>query len=252
MMKWRNLAGVSREELAAESNYQVESIKSMEQGRRAPTYRALEVADQLCRANGLLLAAHQYLTPEPPPLRAPGYRTAESEAVAIHEFQLMLIPGLLQTEEYARALHNCNIPLLSDEEVEKWVGIRMERQERLKEVTVLFNFVIHEAALTTMVGGREAMRRQLQRLLDAGEQRNVFIQILPAGIGATPGLWGGFTLLEGPDGERLVHVESHGTSSLDATRQRVDDMTKTFTTLGMRALGEEESKERIRKVMEEL
>ncbi|RLV08819.1 hypothetical protein CTZ27_08720 [Streptomyces griseocarneus] len=97
MMKWRHIAGVSREELAAESNYQVESIKSMEQGRRAPTYRALEVADKMCRANGLLLAAHQYMAPEPPPLRAPGYRTAESEAVAIHEFQLMLIPGLLQT-----------------------------------------------------------------------------------------------------------------------------------------------------------
>ncbi|MCC3770505.1 helix-turn-helix transcriptional regulator [Streptomyces sp. UNOC14_S4] len=252
MMKWRHLAGISREELAAESNYQVESIKSMEQGRRAPTYRAMEVADQLCRANGILLAGYQYVTPEPPPLRAPGYWTAESEAVALQEFHLILIPGLLQTEEYAQTLMRGYVPIQTDEEIEVYLARRMKRQERLKEQAVLFHFIVHEHALGTMIGGREVMRKQLQRLLDVGQQRNVFIQILPAGQGYFPGLDGPFTLLEGPDGERLVHTEVQDAAVLDATRKRVDSLTKSFTMLGMHALGEEESRERIRKVMEEL
>ncbi|RLU94800.1 transcriptional regulator [Streptomyces griseocarneus] len=252
MMQWRRMAGVSREELAAESNYQVESIKSMEQGRRAPTYRAMEVADKLCRANGLLLSGYQYVTPEPPSLRAPGYTTAESEAVALQEFELILIPGLLQTEEYARTLMRGYIPLMTDEEIEKWVAQRIDRQGRLQEPTALFHFILHEPALRSMIGGGKVMRKQLQRLLDTGEQHNVFIQVLPAGQGYFPGVAGPFTLLEGPDGERLVYEEGQDTASLDATRKRVDALTKAFTVLGMQALSEEESRERIREVMEGL
>ncbi|MGW1074962.1 helix-turn-helix domain-containing protein [Streptomyces sp. NPDC002537] len=249
---WRGIAGVSREDLAQEANYGVETVKSMEQGRRKPTRRLLEVADQLCGAQGLLLAACPYLQPEPVTPQAPGYLAAEAEAIALHSFELVLVPGLLQTEEYARTLMKSHVPPVGEQEIEGGVAHRMERQKRLEESTVLFNFVIHAAALQTMLGGPEVMARQLRHLLDVSERRNVFIQVLPAGQGYFPGMGGAFTMVESPEGEHLVFTEIQGTSQLDCDSKRISSMAKRFAMLRMQALDEEESRKFIRGLLEEL
>ncbi|WP_424888246.1 helix-turn-helix domain-containing protein [Streptomyces sp. XH2] len=249
---WRGQADVTREELAAEANYDVETVKSMEQGRRRPTQRLLMVADQMCGAKGMLIAAEEYLLPERDLTRVPEYLAAEAEAVAVHSFELVLIPGLLQTEEYARALMEAHMPLNPGDEIEVGVEHRLQRQERLNEETVLFNFVIYEAALRTMVGGSAVMKGQLRRLLQAGERRNVFVQIVPAGQGYFPGMYGGFTLLESPECEHFAYVECHEVTSLDSEAQRVSAMTKRFAMLRMQALSEEESRRFIGTLMEEL
>ncbi|MFF4534379.1 helix-turn-helix domain-containing protein [Streptomyces sp. NPDC001407] len=252
LKSWRTIAGVSREDLAKESNYGVETIKSMEQGRRKPTRRVLEVADQMCGAQGLLLAACPYLQPEPAAPQVPEYMAAEAEAIALHNFELVVIPGLLQTEEYARTLMQCGVPPVSDERIENGVALRLHRQKRLEETTALFNFVIFEPALRTMLGGVETMKRQLRHLLAVGEQRNVFIQILPAGQGYFPGMSGAFTMLESTEGEQLVYTENYSTSQLDSDRERISSMTKRFAMLRMQALSEDESRRFISKLLEEL
>ncbi|GAA0352385.1 helix-turn-helix transcriptional regulator [Streptomyces blastmyceticus] len=252
LKSWRAIAGVSREDLARESNYGVETIKSMEQGRRKPSRRVLEVADQMCGAQGLLLAACPYLQPEPTAPQVPEYVAAEAEALALHNFELVIIPGLLQTEEYARTLMRCGVPPVRDEEIENGVALRMNRQKRLDEPTALFNFVIFEPALRTMLGGAETMKGQLRHLLDVDEQRNVFIQILPTGQGYFPGMTGAFTLLESAEGEQLVYTENYSTSQLDCDGKRASSMTKRFAMLRMQALSEEESRKFISELSEEL
>ncbi|PSJ29928.1 transcriptional regulator [Streptosporangium nondiastaticum] len=249
---WRAEAGVSREQLAAEANYDMETVKSMEQGRRRPTQRLLMVADQLCGAKGLLIAAEEYLQPERDLTREPEYLAAEAVAIAMHSFELVLIPGLLQTEEYVQALMSAHMPPLSEAEIEEGVAHRMRRQERLGEETVLFNFVIYEAALRTMVGGPAVVKGQLRRLLQTGEQRNVFIQVLPAGEGYFPGMEGAFRLLESPECEHFVFMEGHGTSSLDSESHRVSQMAKRFAMLRMQALSQEKSRRFIGELMEAL
>jgi transcriptional regulator with XRE-family HTH domain len=179
---WRAEAGVSREALAREANYDYEYVKSMENGRRRPTLRLLQVADQLCGAGGKLTAAQEYLKPESFPVRSQEFMAIEAEAIALSWYQPLLIPGLLQTEEYARVLISGSCPPLDDETVEERVAARLRRQEALTRRTgVMFGFVIYEAALRTLVGGPEVMGRQLQHLLDVGELRNVSIQVLPVG-----------------------------------------------------------------------
>ncbi|MEV5374566.1 helix-turn-helix transcriptional regulator [Streptomyces nondiastaticus] len=249
---WRGQADVTREELAAEANYDVETVKSMEQGRRRPTQRLLMVADQMCGAKGMLIAAEEYLLPERDLTRVPEFLAAEAEAVALDCFELVLIPGLLQTEEYARALMGSFMPPRTEEEIESAVEQRLQRQRRMGEETVLFNFVIYEAALRTMAGGPAVMKGQLRKLLQAGEQRNVYIQVLPAGRGCFPGMTGAFTLLESPDCENFVYTECQGTSSLDSEGERVSAMGKRFAMLRMQALSEEESRRFISALMEEL
>ncbi|MFI1182054.1 helix-turn-helix domain-containing protein [Streptomyces sp. NPDC020799] len=252
LKSWRTIAGVSREDLAKESNYGVETIKSMEQGRRKPTRRVLEVADQMCGAQGLLLAACPYLQPEPVVSRAPEFMAAEAEAIAVHGFELVLIPGLLQVEDYARALISGHCPPVDDETVQRLIELRLGRAELLNKPKVLFNFVIYEAALRISVGGPDAMEKQLQRLLDVGQQRNVFIQVLPFSAGIHPGLDGSFTLLESPERERMAYEEGHAVADLHGDPEKVSDMTNVFAMLRMRALNEEDSRRFICKLMEDL
>ncbi|MGW1723254.1 Scr1 family TA system antitoxin-like transcriptional regulator [Streptomyces sp. NPDC002306] len=194
---WREEAGVARQALAAEAGYDIEYVKSMECGRRRPTLRLLQVADQLCGARGKLVAAHEYLKPEPYPARSQEYMAIEAEAIAVHDYSLALIPGLLQTKEYAHALIGESCPPLDDETVEERVRARLARQEALARRTkTVYGFVIYEAALRTEVGGRAVMRRQLLHLLKVGARRNVSVQVLCFGKGGGLALNGSFILME--------------------------------------------------------
>lgn len=250
---WRTQAGVSREELGRAANYEPESVKSMEQGRRRPTPQLLEVADELCGAKGLLAAASGYLQPEKYPARAHEYMTLEAEAIALDWFETLLIPGLLQTEEYARALMSGSCPPVEDETIEERVAARLQRQEKLGgKPTTLCSFVLYEATLRTLVGGRESMTRQLQHLLNVSELRNVAIQVLTAEAGATAALNGSLILLETPEHDHYVFTEGQETSVLSADPQRLSILTQRHGMIRMQALGVQESANFIRKVAEEL
>lgn len=250
---WRTQAGVSREELAKEAGYEYETVKSMEQGRRRPTVRLLEVADEMCGARGKLVAATDYLQPEKFPPRSQEFMAVESEAIALHSYQPLLIPGLLQTEDYARALLSASYPPLDDETVEERVAARLRRQERLREKpSALFSFVIYEAALRSMVGGREVMRRQLHHLLQLSELRNVSINVLPVGLGAVLGLSGALVILETAQHQQFAYVEGHETSALHSAREQVSVLSQRHGMIRAQALSVEESAVFLRKLAEEL
>ncbi|MFJ8537133.1 helix-turn-helix domain-containing protein [Streptomyces sp. NPDC093591] len=250
---WREEASVSRQALADEAGYDYEYVKSMECGRRRPTLRLLQVADQMCGARGKLLAGHEFLKPEPFPARSQEYMAIETEAIAVHHYALGLIPGLLQTGEYARALISESCPPLDDETVEERVRARLARQEALvRRASTVYGFVIHEAALRTEVGGRGVMRQQLLLLTTAGASRNVSIQVLPFGKCGGLALNGSFVLLETADHERFAYVEGPETSVLHADADKVSDLAQVHGMIRMQALGVEESAAFIRKVAEEL
>ncbi|MFF4532520.1 Scr1 family TA system antitoxin-like transcriptional regulator [Streptomyces sp. NPDC001407] len=249
---WRTEANISREELAEEAGYGPETIKSMEQGRRRPTQRLLEIADQMCGANGKLAAVHPYLEPDKFVSRVREYMAIEAEAVAQCWYDVLLIPGLLQTEEYARVLMASHCPPVDDSTVEARVAGRMERQALLMRPTTLFSFVIHEAALRGLVGGPEVMKSQLNRLLEVGELRNVSIQVLPLGQGAGPAIGGSFSLLEVPGHRHYGYQEAQGTSMLYTDPEKVGELAKRHSMIRMCALDAEGSAQFIRKVAEEL
>ncbi|MFC8368249.1 helix-turn-helix domain-containing protein [Streptomyces sp. NPDC057239] len=86
MKRWRTKANISREQLAEAANYSPDTIKSMEQGVRMPTPRVLDVADELCRAEGLLSAAKDYLQREKFPARAQDFMEREREAISFWSY----------------------------------------------------------------------------------------------------------------------------------------------------------------------
>ncbi|GHC68759.1 helix-turn-helix domain-containing protein [Streptomyces cinnamoneus] len=250
---WRTLAGVTREELGKEAGYEYESVKSMEQGRRRPSVRLLEVADEMCGAKGLLVAARDYLQPEKEPSHHREFMAIEAEAIAVSSYEPLLVPGLLQTEAYARVLMRGHWPPPDDETLDERVAVRLNRQEKLTHRPApLFTYVIYEGALRSGVGGAAVMKEQLAHLLATAELRNVSLHVLPVDWYATNHLNGSLTLMETAQHQHYAYVEAHSTRVLYSDTETVSNLTKGLDVISRQALSTGDSHVFIRKVMTEL
>ena len=127
------------------------------------------------------------------------YVGLEADATTLRTYESEYVPGLLQTEDYARAVMRATMPTASDEEIDRHVAVRMVRQERLTgsgapEIWA----VVSEAVLRRLVGGGPVMRAQLGRLIEASKQPNITLQVLPFSVGAHAGMDGAFMILGFP------------------------------------------------------
>lgn len=135
----------------------------------------------------------------------------EAAAMISRNFQLALAPGLLQTEEYARAVLGEFNAQRSRDEVDALVGIRMHRQELIDRADPpLLFFILDEAVVRRQVGGPVVMRGQLQRLIEVSAKPNVTVEVVPFSAGFHPGTLGPFVIYEFPDDadDDTVYLES--------------------------------------------
>lgn len=124
----------------------------------------------------------------------------EADASSLRAFQALLVPGLLQTERYARAVIHAMRPDAADAEIERRVAARMTRQRLLSDPSPPeYWAVVDEAVLRRVVGGAEVMAEQLGRLADVAQLPHVTIQVVPFGAGAHPGMEGPFLILGFPE-----------------------------------------------------
>ncbi|MER5222287.1 helix-turn-helix domain-containing protein [Streptomyces flaveus] len=248
MKRWRIKASVSREELGAAANYSPDTIKAMEQGVRMPTPRALDAADELCDAEGLLSAAKEYLQKEKFPARAQDFMLYEQQAISLWWYEPVLVPGPLQTEPYARQLISNHIPPLDEETVEERIAARVARQEiHSRKPLVGCSYVLYEAALRSPYVGQE----QLLYLLEVGALRNVSIQVLPFDRATAAALHGVMVLLETRDRERLAYTEAPSSSQLTADLEVVSAQTERLSMIRMMALDPNESARFIERMVDE-
>ena len=142
------------------------------------------------------------------------YIGLEQEAAKIMIYESLLLPGLLQTRDYAQALVAGIQPDRDAEAVNRRVEVRMQRQERIHgEDPVDLWAVIDEAALTRSVGNPEVMRAQLEHLAMLGDLAHINIQVLPFRSGAHPGMSGAFSILEFPESADTAVVYLEGVTS---------------------------------------
>jgi transcriptional regulator with XRE-family HTH domain len=249
MKRWRTKANISREELAAAANYSLDTIKSMEQGVRMPTPRALDAADELCGAEGFLSAAKEYLQREKFPARAQDFMEREREAISHWSYEVTYVPGLLQTRQYARALIENHVPPLDDETVEERVAARMARQALLTEEKppVAFCFLVYEAALRNPLVDVE----QLRHLLEASRLRNVVLQVLPFERTVPTALMGPMVLLETHDHERFAFAEGPLVSELSADPGVVRLAMERLSMIRTQALSPTESARFIERMVDQ-
>ncbi|WP_307680149.1 helix-turn-helix transcriptional regulator [Streptomyces sp. V4I2] len=249
MKRWRTKADITREELAAASNYSPDTIKSMEQGVRMPTPRVLDVADELCRAEGMLSAAKEYLHREKFPARAQDFMEREKEAISLWWYEVTYIPGLLQTKGYARSLIENHVPPLDEETVEKRIAARMGRQAILtgRKPPVGLSFVVYEAALRSP----QADAEQLLHLLEVSRLRNVVVQVLPFERAIPAALMGSMVLLETHDHERFAFTEGPFVSELSADPELVSRASERLSMIRTQALSSAESARFIERMVDQ-
>jgi transcriptional regulator with XRE-family HTH domain len=184
------------------------------------------------------------------------YLGLEAEASKISSYEPLVIPGLLQIEEYAAAVLGAHALRTTPDEIERAVELRRARQSRLNRdgEPIMLDAVIGEAALRQLVGGPEVMAAQLQHLVEVQQLPNVTVRVLPFTAGAHPALHGAFTVLEFPTAEdpRVVYIDNLSSSLyLEAIRE-VGLYRLTYQQLQQQALQPGESTQMIVRLMEEL
>jgi hypothetical protein len=183
------------------------------------------------------------------------YVDLESAATLIRTYEGQFIPGLLQTDDYMRAVVQGAHLDESPEELGRRVRLRMARQILLtREHPPRLWAVVDEAALRRPVGGPEVMRGQLERLIDAAKLPNVTLQILPFGEGAHPAMVGSFSVLRFPDEELpdVVYIE-HLTSALYLNKpEEVDQYLHVMESICVRAAAPDQTVELLEKTLDEL
>lgn len=171
------------------------------------------------------------------------YLAYEASAAVIRQFEPLMVPGLLQTEEYALALLSGAYGS-GDEDAELLWQVRQQRQElHERPEPPDMSFVLDEASVRRWVGGPRVMRRQLDRLKELAALEHVTVQIVPLAAGAHPGMTGAFVLLEfaEPDLDDLVHLEGQGSATLRDNPEETARHLEVFEDLEGHALEPEES-----------
>jgi transcriptional regulator with XRE-family HTH domain len=125
------------------------------------------------------------------------YVGLEAEATEIRYFQSTIVPGLMQTPAYARAMHEAGIPKFTQERIDQLIEVRLTRQRVLvRKPPVRLEVILDEAVLHRLVGGAAVMRGQLDRLIELSNEPNVSIQVIAYSAGAHPAMDSTFNILE--------------------------------------------------------
>jgi len=204
----RNQNGLTVEQAADQLLCSPSKVSRMETGHGAATPRDIRdlcnlygVTDQAERDRLMKLARESKLQGwwQSYDLTYATYVGLEAEAVAISDFQSSVVPGLLQTPDYARAGHEGTMPRLSSEQIEMQIQAKLTRQSLLTQANPLtFRAVMDEAVLRRVAGGPQVMGKQLDRLIEVARLPNVTLQIIPFTVGSHPGLESNFNILELP------------------------------------------------------
>jgi transcriptional regulator with XRE-family HTH domain len=251
----REHAGLSRQEFAERVCFSRHTVESVEQGRRMPDPSFVERAEEALGATGALRRAAPHLTRGEPGLAAWFRQWARLERVAVSlcTYECRLMPGLLQSEGYVRAVFANSIPLLTDEQLEAQVTARLDRQTMLRErPNVPFSFIVEESVFRRGLGGPEVMRSLFDHVLEQSARRNVMFQVMPLESEAHACLDGPMRLLETPEGRRLAYSEGQQNGRLIADPKEVHLLHQRYDTLRSQALNLKDSRGLLERLRGEL
>lgn len=266
LRRLRGAADMSREDASAQTGINYATLYRIETARARPQMRTLATllslygvaAEQrdymtiLCRdaaKQGWLRPYHSDL-----PEEYTAYISFEAEAAGVRNYESLFIPGLLQTEEYARAVIRGVLPMASQQEVEDRVQARIERQQVLaKDNPLKLWAIVDEAALRRLVGGTEVMQAQLRHLGDLTSSPHVTLQVIPFGVGAHAGMPGAFVVMDfaDPMDTDLIYIDSMAGDLFLESDADISRYNFIFDNLRAVALGPDASATQIAEVANE-
>ncbi|MGW3442998.1 helix-turn-helix domain-containing protein [Streptomyces sp. NPDC001076] len=253
----REHAGYSRAEFAELVRYSKHTVASVELGRRLADEAYVERSEELLGNTGALRKSAKYVT------RGRGdvglaawfrqWARLERVAVSLYTYECRLVPGLLQSEGYARALFENRLPLLTSEQTEAQIEARLERQRMLHDrPTVPFHFIVEESVFRRRLGGRDVLRGQLDLVLELTEPPNVLLQVMPTEAEFHACMDGSVQLLETPEGRQLAYSEGQENGRLISDRKEVRTLQQRYDTLRSQALNPQDSRGLLERLRGEL
>lgn len=250
MKTLRLRAGLDRAEFARQIGYSPATVASFEQGRRIPSPRTIDHADEALDAGGLLCLWKEELEKAQYPVFFQGMATLEKEAIELIAYDTLVVKGLLQTEEYMRAVLAMRRPPLDRETTEQRVAARLARQDIFdRQPAPLLSFVMDESLLRRPYGGEGVLRGQLEHLLLAGQKPNVEIQIMPVKSEDNAGVNGPFTVVTRKDGKKFLYAEAQGIGSMQTDPEQATLAHARYGIIRSQALAPRESLELIEGVL---
>ncbi|MEU8538787.1 helix-turn-helix transcriptional regulator [Streptomyces sp. NPDC048717] len=241
---YRRQAGLTQPQLASQVNLGLETLGSIEQGRRALRLKLAGEMDDLLNTGGALSVA---VTKAPKKERFPAFVQdfieLEAQALSLCWYENSVVPGLLQTPEYAAAVFACEYPPLTPQEAEDRLLDRIDRQ-RIFEQTPwppLMSFLLDESILERPIGGPEVLRGQILRLREMAELPTIGLQIIPKARTKHAALDGPMILLETPDHEHVAYIEGQRVSFLIDDPDQVGILQAKYGMLRSQALTPEET-----------
>ncbi|MFE1542741.1 Scr1 family TA system antitoxin-like transcriptional regulator [Streptomyces microflavus] len=243
-------ARLTQEEFATLVGYSLETIASIEQGRRLPPADFPERADSLLDAFGVILAAAKHLT------RRKGlaswfrqWALLELGALSLYTYECRLVPGLLQTPAYARTLFADRLPPLDDEQIEARLAARLERQELLRNrPNTAFTFILEEHLFLRQLGGEEVTRELIDHILGLSELRNVDVQIMPLVRHHHAAIDGPMQLLETREHQWFGYLEGQMYGQFISDPKVVSMIQMRCASMPSQALSLDESKSLMRRM----
>lgn len=249
---WREAAGLRPAEFGAAVGYGENLIYKIERGVRIPRPELLDKADEVLGAGGKIAAMKKDVEQARYPKKVRDLTRWEAEAVELGAYGSHNLHGLLQTEEYARALFEMRRPAWSQDKVDREVAARVTRRSIFDRTPApALTFVQEEVTLRRPLGGTMVLRRQLERMLDVGQLRNVEIQVMPTNREDHAGMGGRIQLLKFGDGSVVGHSEGQFGSRPVSHPKEIQVLELRYGTIRAQALTPRESLAFIEKLLGE-
>ncbi|MFE3591533.1 DUF5753 domain-containing protein [Streptomyces niveus] len=253
LRRLRERKGLSLRQLSEQvSGYSHSYLGRVELGEQLPSEALVDSLDEFFDADGvlgeLLELAHESLIPD----YSRTFLSKEALAERIQVFTSSHIPGLLQTEEYARELFRQSLPRETEDELSERVAVRMRRRRiLLRDTSPPYWAIIDEASLKRPARSIGAMVGQLRHLLTVAAHPRIAIQVLPFAVGTHPMPGGSLTLMTLREGGTIAQVESFASGEGVHSTRRVVELTERFDLARSMALTDDASLDLIRRYLKE-
>jgi len=250
---WRERMGLTQQAFADKLGYSAALVAAVEQCKRSPSPEFAVRCDEVTGAPGTFVRWRVQVSRESYPAFFAPVLAFERDAARIHGWELGAVPGLLQTEDYARALIRSGRPADGESAIDRLVTARIDRQVILaRDNPPMVWYVIDEGVLRHVVGSPAVMGAQLDRLTDASGLPGIVIQVLPFTADNHAGCDGPIAVFEFTAAPTVCYTECYSGGRIVEASEEVAGLMTVISMLRASALPPRESRELIRQIRSQI
>lgn len=251
---WRTKRGLTQIELSRKLGFSNSLVSQVEQQQKPPSVDFAAKLDEVFDLPGTFAALQELAAREAWPSYFAPVVDSETRATQVHEWESRVVPGLLQTEDYARCVIHAGQPRISSDELDRKVAARVGRQAIFQRADgrPFYWVTIHEGVLRHVVGSPEIMRDQISHIIAAASSPDIIVQVLPYSAHAHPGTDGPILVFDYDSAPSSGYTECKGGGMIVERPEQVSALVTSMSLVRAAALSPHESIELLRKIRDEI